>query len=119
VQFTSSEAGRYYYAVAAGGANAPTIATGGSGAACAAGENTITVYMTSGAKDVYIKVRDAGGNVSAALKISVPAYAPSAQPETPAPTPEPEPPDGAPNENGGIVYQNPDFPSIVIKFGNY
>jgi hypothetical protein len=60
---------------------------------------------------VYIKVKDATGNVSGALKISVPAY--SVQTQSPAPTPEPTAP-----ESGGILYQNPDFPGIKISFGN-
>jgi 5-hydroxyisourate hydrolase-like protein (transthyretin family)/RNase P/RNase MRP subunit p29 len=124
VQFTSNEAGRSYYAVVNSGANEPTVATSGTGTACVSGANTITVYMTSGARDVYIKVKDSEGNVSNALKISVPAYQAQTetQPETPTTPPsatDPEPTDDTPNPNGGIVWQNPDFPGIVIKFGNY
>ncbi len=117
VTFTSSEAGRYYTAYVNSGANAPNIATGGLGTSCAAGVNTVTVYLTGGAKDLYIKVKDAAGNVSGALKIAVPAY--SAQ------TPDPEP--GAPPNfddivitGGTVVYLNPDpaFAGITITFGN-
>jgi 5-hydroxyisourate hydrolase-like protein (transthyretin family) len=124
VQFTSSEAGRYYYSVANDGANVPAIATGGTGAACVAGLNTITVYMTTGEKDLYIKVKDAAGNVSDALKIDVPAYVDAAQTPAPPPTPVPSEPDisdpsaAPPSENGGIIYINPDFPGIVIIIGN-
>jgi hypothetical protein len=115
VQFTSSADGRYYYSVVSGGANAPTVGTGGLGSVCAAGSNTITVYVTAGAKDVYIKVKDANGNVSDALKITVPAYA--AQAQTPAPE---EPPnfDNIIITGGTVVYLNPDFAGITITFGN-
>jgi uncharacterized surface anchored protein len=122
VIFTSSEAGRYYYAVANSGANEPAIATGGNGTACSMGANTITVYMTSGAKDVYIKVKDASGNVSNALKISVPAYVPQTETTPATPTPSnPETPnfDNIVITGGTVVYLNPDFSGIIIKFGNY
>jgi len=116
ITFTSSVEGKYYYAYANSGANAPTVATGGLGTACAAGANTITVYLTSGAKDVYIKVKDANGNVSDALKVAVPAYSASEQ------TPTPEPPPNFDNiviTGGTVVYLNPDFSTVVIKFGGY
>jgi hypothetical protein len=74
VTFTSSEAGSFYYSAVAIGSAAPNILTLGSGQACTKGENTVTLYLTSGAKDLYIKVKDAAGNVSDALKIEVPAY---------------------------------------------
>ena len=125
VTFTSSAAGRYYYAVVGAGAAEPYIATTGIGATCAAGSNTVTVYMTAGARDVYIKVKDADSNESVALKFSVPAYQePSAPSQAPAQEPEqapvPEPPQetAAPPASGGIVYLNPDFPFITITFGN-
>lgn len=120
VQFTSSAAGRYYYSVVNSGANAPAVGTGGLGAVCSAGANTITVYMTAGAKDVYIKVKDADGNVSDALKVAVPAYSASAQ--TPAQTTTPEPLPNFDNiviTGGTVVYLNPDFSGVVIKFGGY
>jgi hypothetical protein len=89
--------------------------------------------MTSGAKDVYIKVKDADGNVSAALKISVPAYSPPAQPAAPPDTPDTPPdtsteadapPDAPPDfsgiviTGGTVVYLNPAFSGITITFGN-
>jgi hypothetical protein len=113
VQFTSGTAGRYYYAVVNSGANEPIIATGGVGTACTAGVNNITAYMTAGAKDLYIKVKDADGNVSDALKISIPAYSTQTQTQ--------EPPDfsNVVITGGTVVYLNPAFPTVVIKFGEY
>jgi hypothetical protein len=120
ITFTSSEAGKYYFACVAEGEGAPTVATGGLGSNCAAGANTITVYLTSGAKDVYIKVKDAAGNVSAALKVPVPAYEPqssgSAGAGEPAQSAAPE--EAPPIEPGKVIYINPAFPGIIIKFGN-
>ena len=114
VTFTSSAAGRYYYSVVNSGANEPTISTSGTGTACAAGSNTITVYMTAGVKDLYIKVKDADGNVSGALKIAIPAYQAQAQTTD-------TPPDfsNIVITGGTVVYLNPDFPTVVIKFGGY
>jgi hypothetical protein len=121
VTFTSSEAGRYYYAYADSGANAPTVATSGIGANCVIGANTITVYLTSGAKDLYIKVKDAVGNVSDALKIHIPAYqAEAASPSAPAPEPSQTPEAAAPpSSTGGVIWLNPDFPGVTIKIGNH
>ncbi|HOP11493.1 MAG TPA: InlB B-repeat-containing protein [Oscillospiraceae bacterium] len=75
VKFTSSEAGEYYYAIVAAGTTAPTIDTSATGTACIAGENTITnpTGLTAGAKDIYIKVKNAANTVSDALKIEIPA----------------------------------------------
>jgi hypothetical protein len=117
VQFTSSEAGRYYTAYTTSGNTAPTISTLGTGTACTAGLNTITVSLTTGAKDLYIKVKDAAGNVSDALKIVIPEY------NAAATTPAPDTPDfsGIVITGGTVVYLNPspEFSGIVIKFGNY
>ena len=76
VKFTSNEAGSYYYAVVESGATAPTINTAGTGTSCASGENTISLTSLSdaGAKDIYIVAKDAVGNVSQSLKISIPEY---------------------------------------------
>jgi hypothetical protein len=124
VQFTSSAVGRYYYSVVNSGANEPAVGTGGLGAVCSAGSNTITVYMTAGAKDVYIKVKDADGRVSDALKVSVPAYSASAQTanQTPTQTTTPETTPDFSNVviMGGTVDDfNTDFSTVVIKFGGY
>jgi YVTN family beta-propeller protein len=77
VKFTSNEAGSYYYyTIVADGASAPTIDTSGAGTACTTDEITITnpTGLTAGAKDIYIKVKDAAGNVSDALKIDITVY---------------------------------------------
>ena len=76
IKFTSDEAGQYYYSVVADGAAAPTIDTSGAGTACTTSETTITnpTGLTAGAKDIYIKVKDASGNVSDAIKIDITAY---------------------------------------------
>lgn len=113
VQFTSSAAGRYYFSIVNSGANAPTIATGGLGSPCSAGSNTITVYLTSGTKDLYIKVKDADGNVSDALKITIPAYVAQA-----SATEQPPNFDNIVITGGTVVYLNPDFAGITITFGN-
>jgi uncharacterized surface anchored protein len=108
VQFTSSAAGKYYYSIVNDGANAPTIGTGGVGTNCISGLNTITVYTTSGAKDLYIKIKDASGNVSTALKIDIPAFQQltTGTEET------------MPSPMGGVIYINPAFETIKITFGN-
>ncbi len=74
VKFTSDEAGSYYYAVVESGAEEPTIDTTGEGTACNSGENSISLTTLSGmgAKELYIVAKDAMGNVSDTLKISIP-----------------------------------------------
>ena len=76
VKFTSDEAGKYYYAVVESGDTAPTIDTTGTGTACDTTEQTISLNNLSGAgaKDIYIVAKDAAGNVSQQLKITIPAY---------------------------------------------
>ena len=75
VTFTSSEAGTYYYAVVESGATAPTIDTNGEGAACGTTEQTISLdNLTTGAKDIYIVVKDAAGNVSQPLNMTISDY---------------------------------------------
>jgi hypothetical protein len=117
VTFTSSEAGSYYYSAVTVGSAVPTISTLGSSAACTAGVNTVTIYTTSGAKDLYIKIKDAAGNVSGALKISVPAYE-ATQNTTPEPTETPEM-INLPSVSGGVVWLHPDFAGITITIGNH
>ena len=75
VKFTSDEAGSYYYAVVESNEAAPTIDTTGTGTACDTTEQTISLNNLSGAgaKDIYIVVKDAAGNVSQPLKITIPA----------------------------------------------
>ena len=76
VKFTSSEAGSYYYEVVNSGENQPTIDTDGTGTTCGTTEQTISLTNLSdtSAKDIYIVVKDAAGNVSQQLKITIPAY---------------------------------------------
>jgi hypothetical protein len=77
VKFTSNEAGAYYYAVVATDEYAPTIdATSEGGAPCTTAETTISLTdLTTGAKDIYIVVKDAAGNVSTpATKITIPEF---------------------------------------------
>ena len=77
VTFTSDEAGTYYYEVVENSEDAPTIDIIGMGTSCARGENTISLdsLTGAGAKDIYIVVKDAAGNVSSpALKMTIPAY---------------------------------------------
>lgn len=76
VRFSSDEAGSYYYAVVESGADEPTIDTGGVGISCDAAEHDILLenLADAGAKDIYIVAKDAAGNVSNKLKITIPAY---------------------------------------------
>ena len=76
VRFTSSEAGTYYYEVVNKNVPAPSIVTTGEGKTCAVGENTISLtdLANTGAKDIYIAVKDAAGNESGPFKIEIPAY---------------------------------------------
>lgn len=76
VKFTSDEAGTYYYAVVESGDAEPTIKTIEAGTACDTTGQTISLddLTGAGAKDIYIVVKDAAGNVSDKLKITIPAY---------------------------------------------
>ena len=75
VTFTSSAAGSYYYKVVTSGAAEPDIDTSKSGNATVAGSNTITLNnLTAGARDIYIVVKNAAGDVSNKLKIAIPAF---------------------------------------------
>ena len=75
VTFTSSAAGSYYYKVVTSGAAEPDIDTSKSGNAAVAGSNTITLNnLTAGARDIYIVVKNAAGEVSNKLKIAILAF---------------------------------------------
>lgn len=76
VTFTSSEAGTYYYAVVESGASAPSdLTTSGTSGQCNVGTNTITLTnLTTGAKDIYIVVKDAANNESQPLNMTIPDY---------------------------------------------
>ena len=82
VKFTSSEAGTYYYEVVESGATPSGIDTTGAGTACVQGENTISLtnLSGSGAKDMYIIVKDAAGNKSETSKVSIPEYVTQSEP---------------------------------------
>jgi hypothetical protein len=118
VRFRPSEAGRYYFAVVNAGAGVPSISTNGAGTACYAAMTALSVSLTAGAKDFYIKVKDASGNVSGALKIAIPAYIPPSEPEPPEETGEPPETEEPPGESGGVDYINPGIHGITIKIGN-
>ena len=76
VEFTSDKTGEYYYDVVASGASAPFINTSGAGIACGTSATTIALTtLTAGAKDIYIVAKDAIGNVSSPLIITIPGYA--------------------------------------------
>ena len=119
VSFTSSAAGRYFYAVVDSGAPEPAIPATGLGTVCVSGVNNITVYLTAGEKDLYIRVRDLDGNLSDMLKITIPAFTTQTQ-STETPQGQDEPPnfDNITITGGTIVYINPDFSNITITFGN-
>ena len=84
VTFISDEAGNYYYEVVESGVTAPTIDTAGTGTSCDTTEQTFSLnnLLGNGAKDIYIVVKDAVGNVSQPLKIGIPAYSPPYVPPT-------------------------------------
>lgn len=82
VKFTSSAAGNYYYKVVESGAAEPDIDTSKSGTNAVAGVNTIELSnLTKDARDIYIVVKNAAGDVSEPLKIAIPAY--DEEPDTP------------------------------------
>jgi hypothetical protein len=126
VQFHTNESGKYYYTTVTDGTATPSISTSGTGTSLSAGWLTVNLTVTTGAKDFYVRVKDAAGNVSNALKLDIPAYVPpTPPPEEPAPPQEPEepeepvspPPTQEPATQGGIIYLNPAFPNVKIKFG--
>ncbi len=84
VTFTSDEAGNYYYEVVESGAAVPTIDTTRMGTSCDTTEQTFSLnnLLGNGAKDIYIVVKDAVGNVSQPLKIGIPAHSPPYVPPT-------------------------------------
>lgn len=72
VKFTSSESGQYYYEAVDDNAGDPNIDTSGPGLYCGTTEVTFQAVLTPGAKDLWIYVKDAAGNVGK-LKIDIPA----------------------------------------------
>ena len=72
VIFKSGEKGRYYYKVTQKGGNSQ-IDTSGKGVEGVAGTNIITLKkLTAGEKEIYIVMKDAAGNFSKILTISIP-----------------------------------------------
>lgn len=77
VKFTSDEAGTCYYIVQNTEITLTNmeIATQGTEQACEVGENEIKLNnITASAQYVAVVVKDAAGNVSQSLKITIPAY---------------------------------------------
>jgi uncharacterized repeat protein (TIGR02543 family) len=80
VGFTSSEAGTAYFTAVTDGGAAPdkeSVASSGTnlGTVTAGSNGDLSVTLTAGAKDVYVTVKDAAGNIGEVLKIDVEAYA--------------------------------------------
>ena len=79
VKFTSDESGDYYFEIVEDDVDEPIIDTSGSGLTCGTSEQTISLdTLTTGAKDIYIVVKDEAGNVSEQLKLAIAAYIPPA-----------------------------------------
>lgn len=78
IGFTTSEAGTAYYTVVDSGATAPNKAAVAAGTSLGAVSGTVTgkpVTLTAGAKDIYVVVKNAAGNISDVLKIEAAAFA--------------------------------------------
>jgi hypothetical protein len=79
IGFTTNEAGTAYYLVVEKDATTPSVETFREtslplGAVAAGDVSGKTVILTAGAKDIYIVVEDAAGNISAPLKIAAAPY---------------------------------------------
>jgi uncharacterized protein (DUF2164 family) len=86
VTFTSDEAGTYYYTIAEDGATAPeasVVVSSGTSGSCVSDSNELSVtgLADSAAKDIYIAVKDAAGNVSNILQMDIAAYNDETAPE--------------------------------------
>lgn len=71
IKFASNEKGQYYYDIVEKDGAAPTINTAKAGQACNAGETTLNITLSAGAKDLYLVVKDDAGNISKSLKITI------------------------------------------------
>lgn len=93
VQFTSSEAGAYYYVVQEAGMPTPSVDTSQKGTPCDTSRQTLTLTkLSSKALEIYLVVKDAAGNVSQPIKISIPQYTAVSEDATDEPaTVAPEP----------------------------
>ena len=77
IGFTTDEAGIAYYTVVSSGESAPSKEAVVAGASLDSVSGTVTgksITLTSGAKDIYVAVKDAVGNISEPLKIEAAAY---------------------------------------------
>jgi len=78
IGFTTDEAGTAYYLVVNSGDTAPTstaVKAGTSlGSVAASAVSDKSVALTAGAKDIYVVVEDASGNISVPLKIEAEEY---------------------------------------------
>ncbi|GHS95810.1 hypothetical protein AGMMS50276_12800 [Synergistales bacterium] len=87
IGFTTNEAGTAYYLVVESGATAPdktTVKAGTSlGSVATSAASGLSVTLTAGAKDIYVVVEDAAGNISEPLKIEAAAYALAPAPVAP------------------------------------
>lgn len=73
--FSSTLAGKYYWAVVEQGEKEPNISTSYAGSTAKKGNNTVTLTsLEAGAKDLYIVVKSTDGEISDPLKIEIPAY---------------------------------------------
>lgn len=75
IKFTSSEAGTVYYSLV----SADAVDTSATGTTMVSGDNTLDIVgLTTGEAKVYIKAKDASGNVTeSVLEVTVPAYVPT------------------------------------------
>ncbi|MGL5440693.1 MAG: S-layer homology domain-containing protein [Filifactoraceae bacterium] len=102
VKFTSNEVGEYYYQVVPSGATPPTVSTTGAGTPVGTTEATINLAgLETGQQDVYVVVKDTAGNVSTAIKITVPAYL---APDTTAPVLTPGATDRTSDATGTVKF---------------
>jgi LPXTG-motif cell wall-anchored protein len=97
VSFTSNESGSYYYQLNGTAPTAATLVTHGTGAAMVAATNTINLSaLTTGSHTIYIAAKDAIGNVSNLLTITIPEFTSQTGPPTPTPPATSIPPNSPP-----------------------
>ncbi len=73
VTFITDEDGQYYYSIVDDGETAPTIDTSTTGTACSEGKVSLSLTgLSSGAKDIYICLKDTGRNNSNEIQIDIP-----------------------------------------------
>ena len=106
VTFTSSAAGSYYYKVVTSGAGEPGDIEAGTSGTATVGTNTISLRnLAAGARDIYILVKNAAGDASNTLRVSIPAFGE-----------DPDNPDNPDNPDEGdftITYTGPSGGKLV------